>query len=47
MKYAVPLIILLSVLYAQAIVGSWEMVSPYTKKGKRQGADADTAPVQS
>ena len=32
MKYAVPLIILLSVLYAQTIVGSWEMVSPYTKK---------------
>ena len=32
MKYAVPLIILLSALYAQTIVGSWEMVSPYTKK---------------
>ncbi|SVC06091.1 uncharacterized protein METZ01_LOCUS258945, partial [marine metagenome] len=31
-KYAVPLIILLSILYAQTIVGSWEMLAPYVRK---------------
>jgi len=31
-KYAVSLIILLSILYAQTIVGSWEMLAPYVRK---------------
>tara|TARA_B100001105_G_scaffold248455_1_gene234231 strand:- start:653 stop:1012 length:360 start_codon:yes stop_codon:yes gene_type:complete len=37
-KYVVPLIILLSALYAQTIVGSWEMAARYTTKtdGKEQ-----------
>ena len=32
MKYGVPLFLLLSTLYAQSIVGSWEMLAPYVRK---------------